>query len=146
MTVKKTPESKLISVKEYYQDHKEEISSKRYDRRNESVRGRMAALKHNSKARAKRQGWEHDLTIDFLVELWESQGGLCALTGRELEIRSTNERWKQDLVSLDRVDSSKGYTTDNVWLVSQPVNYSKGVQTVDEFVEMCRQVILTHGG
>lgn len=145
MAVKKTSEEKIIKVRDYYSKNKESIQAKRKETRNTTLRGRCSALKANAASRSKTKGWPFDLTIDFLVDLWNEQEGYCALTGRELLIGSTNRRWSEDLVSIDRIDNNKGYTKDNVWLVAQPVNYAKGVQTLEEFVRMCRQVIEVHG-
>jgi hypothetical protein len=48
--------------------------------------------------------------------------------------------------SLDRIDSSKDYTIDNVQLVSARVNVAKNNQHSIEFIEMCRMVVEHNGG
>lgn len=39
--------------------------------------------------------------------------------------------------SLDRIDSSKGYTEDNVWWINKHVNIMKNVYELDYFLDIC---------
>ena len=43
-------------------------------------------------------------------------------------------------LSLDRIDSSQGYTEDNVQLVCRIVNIMKNDLSVDEFVGWCKLI------
>ena len=105
----------------------------------------MAALKGNAKIRARKSGWNFDLSLDFLEQLWNKQRGLCALTGQPMSLSSEDNRWDSDLCSLDRIDAELGYTQDNVQLTTSRANYAKGVLSTQEFVEMCKQVVNYHG-
>jgi hypothetical protein len=127
--------------KSYYDLNSEKIQIQRKERKNSSISGRMLAIVGNAKARAKREGWDFNLTQEFLVKLWYIQEGLCAITKEPLTLQTEETRWKGTLVSLDRIDSEFGYTQDNVWLVCIKVNYAKGVQTYDEFIEMCKKAV-----
>ncbi len=62
------------------------------------------------------------IDFDYVWALWESQGGLCALSGLQMVYKF------KDLcaVSIDRKDSSLGYVPGNVQLVCQWVNKAKG--------------------
>lgn len=124
----------------HYQANKEEQKKKAAKRRN-TLEGRITAILGNAKARAKREGWQYNLDREFLMNMWIDQDGLCAITGLPLALKTTGKRWSSDLVSLDRIDADKHYTKDNVWLVSQRVNYSKGVQTYEEFIDMCKLAV-----
>lgn len=44
-------------------------------------------------------------------------------------------------MSLDRIDSTKGYTKDNVRLVTWLVNKSIGEYGTDAFINMCLSVV-----
>jgi len=48
------------------------------------------------------------------------------------------------LSGIDRIDSSKGYTMDNVVSCCKQCNYAKGVYSKDDFITMCRQIAEHH--
>lgn len=71
---------------------------------------------------------ENTITLEDLKLLWESQKGRCPYTGWPLNIAKTSgEKIDKtpDRASLDRIDSSKGYTKENVQFVSLIVQYAK---------------------
>ena len=125
----------------FYAKNAKSIQAKRKALRNTTVRGRMSVCLQNSKQRAKKIGKDNDLTIEFLCALWSEQDGMCAVSGRELSLETGESRIKSDLVSIDRINSDGDYTQDNVWLVVSTINYAKGIQTYEEFVAMCKQVV-----
>lgn len=63
-----------------------------------------------------------DIIVDDLVAIWESQAGRCALSGLPM----LHELNHLQAISIDRKDSSLGYTKGNVQLVCQWVNKAKG--------------------
>lgn len=77
--------------------------------------------------------------IDFNVtkeELWNKfidQNRRCAITGDY--INDINK------ASLDRIDSSKSYTIDNIQWVTKQANLSKHVMSMNELIEFCKKVI-----
>ena len=87
---------------------------------------------------AKQNGAEFLLTEIFIEKLYEKQDHKCALSGQVFS--SLNE------VSIDRVDSKKGYTEDNVQLVLYAFNRMKSDFTAEEFYSMCAQVVSWNGG
>ena len=90
-------------------------------------------------ANAKRRKKDFNLTIEFLQELWDRQGGRCAISG--LPIEHINKKvYQGQTASLDRIDSSKGYTEDNVQWVHKTINFMKLEMTTKEFVSMCKIV------
>jgi len=54
-----------------------------------------------------------DIDLEFLMYLWNKQNGKCALTGMDMTYKFYEGRVNTN-VSVDRIDSSKGYTRDNV--------------------------------
>lgn len=44
-------------------------------------------------------------------------------------------------VSIDRIDSSKGYTKDNIWLICSAVNFMKSNLNLEEFKQYYQAVI-----
>jgi len=82
-------------------------------------------------------------------DLFQTQGGRCALTGVLLVIhapcrktRGARERHGSTNItaSLDRIDSTKGYEAGNVQWVHKVVNIMKSDHSDAEFVEWCRAV------
>lgn len=140
--MKMTAQEKLDYNQSYFEANKEKIYAQRKARRNTTVRGRLYALCNNARIRANRESWDFDLTVDFLEDMWLEQKGICAISGVQMVLTSpTGKRFSNDVVSIDRIDSYGGYTQDNIWLVSSKVNYAKGVQSYEEFLEMCRQIV-----
>lgn len=90
--------------------------------------------------KARRRKGSINVTTEDLISLWEDQKGRCALTGwkmtmtRRVGIVRTN-------ASIDRIDSSKGYTLDNVQLVCVAANKAKFDLSQKEFVKLCRSVL-----
>jgi len=77
-----------------------------------------------------------EFDYDFIVSLWEAQGGRCAYTNREM----TYMPQMDDMVSLDRKDSSIGYTKENVHLTCWTVNKMKTNLPEGTFLEYCLHV------
>jgi len=71
--------------------------------------------------------------------LFLNQDRKCALSGLPL-VFGANHGKIEGTASLDRIDSSKGYTIDNVQWVHKIVNLMKQDSSDEEFVKMCRIV------
>jgi hypothetical protein len=88
-----------------------------------------------------------DLTLQYLKEVWDSQKGICALTGVPMEIRATTlevkKRPRTPLwgASLDRIDSSKEYAQGNVQFVCKGANLMKNNHTNDEALKFVKMII-----
>lgn len=82
------------------------------------------------------------LTIEQAWDLFEAQGGRCAISGVELHLAGTSRELAGGLntASLDRIDSEKGYELGNVQWVHVDVNYMKQWFPQDKFVEWCRLI------
>ena len=96
------------------------------------------------KRRANERGLNFNLPIEFLWELYEKQNYLCALSGIEItwfdKTMSGYEGGKRCTVSVDRIDSNKGYTKNNVQLVHKEVNIMKNVFSQKHFIDMCSKI------
>lgn len=70
---------------------------------------------------------EFNIDEDYIVNLYEKQMGLCALSGIELYMPKTSfeERDGFRTASLDRIDSKKGYIEGNVQWVHKQINRMK---------------------
>ncbi len=43
-------------------------------------------------------------------------------------------------MSLDRIDSSKGYVEDNICITTIAINIAKNDLSKEDFIEMCKKV------
>ena len=81
-----------------------------------------------AKERASQYG-EHNLTLEFLKDLWEKQNEICPYTGKKMHLPASSLEHDKlanpNKASLDRIDSSKGYIQGNVEFVCLAVNYAK---------------------
>lgn len=99
--------------------------------------------KRNAEASGK--AWE--VPIEYLEEVFMSQGCRCALTGQSLipVPRRTDARDadydNNDLMSLDRIDSSVGYIVGNVQITSWLANRIKNDLSMPDLLAFCKQVI-----
>lgn len=88
--------------------------------------------------RIKRQAKQRKISFSVMLEdiekLYESQNGKCALTN--LPVSFTD-----NTASLDRIDSSKGYTNDNIQWVHKDVNIMKNAYDVGYFIEICKMIV-----
>jgi hypothetical protein len=91
----------------------------------------MDAIYRNTKRTAQYRGKEFELTKDQIHELWQRQQGRCHYSG----VLMTTELKHPNKVTLDRINSSKGYVLENVVLCAYRVNLMKREMTVSEFTE-----------
>ena len=80
-----------------------------------------------------------DITIEDAWHQFEKQQGRCALTGLTISF-GTRRLTRDCTASLDRIDSSKGYTIDNIQWLDKRIQRIKSDFPQTEFIEMCREV------
>lgn len=92
---------------------------------------------YNCRARAKFKNLEFDLTIADLVKILPER---CPVLGMPLVLGATGSSYKDrpDSPSVDRLDNSKGYTKDNVRVISLRANLIKNDATLEELEGVLR--------
>jgi len=80
---------------------------------------------------------EFTITISQAWMLYLQQNKLCALSGVNIMFGTGMTR---NTASLDRINSSLGYTIDNVQWVHKKLNRMKMAMSDEEFVEWCELV------
>lgn len=95
-------------------------------------------VKH-ARARAKSLNREFDITYLDLLEVFHKQNGKCILSGIEMQ-RTVLIKKNPYNISIDRIDSKKGYTKDNIQLVCFIVNTMKLNYSDLEFFNNCKAV------
>ena len=128
---------------QYYKNNVEHITLRNKQYRevnghwcNKSIENRLRYMIQLGKDRAVKKNIEWNLSLEFLLNLWNSQDSKCAYSGVPLTFETNHPH----TVSLDRIDSSKGYTEDNVQFVCTIVNYIKQRFSEADFFDYCRLV------
>ena len=94
---------------------------------------------------AKKRGIEFGITIDEAWSQFEKQNGICALSGVSIKLcGNTPIGRKKNTASLDRIDSTKGYTPDNIQWVHKKVNIMKNIFDESEFIQWCEKIAKLH--
>lgn len=140
---------KKAEVLEYKKEYRQRAEVKQRDKENRKGKKRVRvrnrtprdhlrrALEKRSKELAAR-GLPTTVTLDEAFALFAHQGERCAYTGFQLTFHP------EKTASLDRINSDKGYTLDNIQWVHKIVNIAKNSQSHEEFIAMCYAVVSHH--
>tara|TARA_A100001011_G_scaffold291235_1_gene302807 strand:+ start:238 stop:801 length:564 start_codon:yes stop_codon:yes gene_type:complete len=94
--------------------------------------------------RCKRKGRHNDLSLECLKDLWDKQNGKCTLTGWDLILPKdssvSGDSKSIYRASVDRIDSSKGYTIENIRFIAVIANYCKNTFSDKDVVLFCKAV------
>lgn len=135
---KKTSKCKVCGAKaskEWFannRDKEREYSNRKY-RRNLKTNLICSARK-----RARQKGLEFRLTQDD-IEIPE----FCPILGCKLQVGDGKQHWLSP--TLDRLDPTKGYTPENVWIISHRANTMKSNATCDDLLKFKDWIIKTYG-
>lgn len=80
------------------------------------------------------------LDKEFLIALYYKQGGRCAVTGETMTFNCATGRCHTN-ISIDRIDSSRGYEKENVRLVCHIINTMKWTMSDEELVDWCEKIL-----
>ena len=114
-------ESKNSEIREYGKKYR--------DKNKDNFEFRLRALLNASKQRAISKNRENTLTLEDLLEIYPTDNK-CPVFGFTLQFNNADCR--ETSPSIDRIDSSKGYTKDNVQIISWKANRLKTNATVEE--------------
>jgi hypothetical protein len=108
----------------YCKDCTKQKNKKKYSKSSKDHVWKLEQTLKASKERAARKNLEHTLTLEQLTLLYPKDN-LCPIFGTELQ-------WgfpKDTSPSLDRIDSTKGYTYENCQIISNKANRIKSDAT-----------------
>lgn len=89
---------------------------------------------YSLKTRTSKKGLEVTVTTEYLLKLLQDSEYKCSVTGQAMNLRSHPRKKANPFkASLDRIDSTKGYTEGNVQWVCWAVNQMKSDKTEAEF-------------
>jgi hypothetical protein len=117
----KRRKEKAQEIKEYSRNYQKN--------RREDFDYRLQMLLNASKQRAKTKNREHTLTLQDVKDKYPPDG-LCPVFGFSLEFNSKG--FRETSPSIDRIDSSKGYTPENIQIISWKANRLKAYATVED--------------
>jgi hypothetical protein len=147
-----TPEDKKQKRREYYLRRKDYYleQNKQWREANKEHRAQHAAKKHRerkeqnpalylwkyAKARARYDNMDFDLEITDIVI-----PAVCPYFKTPFVMNDQHLA-----ASLDRIDSNKGYTKDNIQVISYRANKMKNDATVQELISFAKGVLEVHQG
>ena len=103
---------------------------------NSTIEGRAVVFLRNAKKSAKKRNQEFSLEISDIVDFWNKQQKTCAYSGLEMTLLAG----QLNTVSIERIDSSIGYTKPNTVLVCQAINRMKSDFAYEDFYMLCNAV------
>lgn len=80
-----------------------------------------------------------DITIQQIYDIWIKQNKKCTLSNVDIDFIKRNVVGIS--ASIDRIDSKKEYTIDNVQLVHKDVNLMKNKYDQNYFLKMCKLIV-----
>jgi hypothetical protein len=89
---------------------------------------------------ANKRNIDFQITIEQIYDLYLLQNKKCALSGVDLFLGNDTRRNSKTNASLDRINSSKIYTIDNVQWVHKDINKMKNNLPEDKFISWCNLV------
>jgi len=136
---RKENKKKLAQLNKNWYDNNSQHCKKVRDDYYNSDHGRITCLILAAKRRANKKQIEFDLSEQFITELLRKQNNKCAITQIEFDtLKEYSNRTRPFAISIDRIDSLKGYTGDNVRLVCVAVNYALNEFGETIFHKICK--------
>lgn len=91
---------------------------------------------------AKKKNSNFEIELEDIWVLYERQNRKCALSGLDIDFTRMGTGTRAVYTaSIDRINSKKGYTKDNIQLVHKDVNIMKNAYDQDYFVEVCKAIV-----
>lgn len=110
--------------------HKEE-NKERLDQWKATLKGYLSRKIYHLKKAKRARTLEVQIQVEDLLDLWEKQQGRCAISKYPMTYPETS----LFSISVDRIDSGKGYLKENVQLVCQGINFAKNSYSNQEMIE-----------
>jgi Zn finger protein HypA/HybF involved in hydrogenase expression len=101
-----------------------------------TIEGKVGFLFSNMRRRVRDKGCLIDIDQNDLVDLYYAQKGLCFYSGEEMSLgehKATKNLYSINFfnISVDRIDSKKGYTKDNVVLCCYAANIGRNETNIE---------------
>lgn len=99
----------------------------------------IKALGKNIRRALRRRPTENPITVIELMEMWEQQGGKCAVSG--VTMTWAQGAYSPTSLSLDRINRHQGYIKGNIRLVCYQINAFRGMWSDEQMFSMARNMI-----
>lgn len=126
------------TVKKWLKKNKERLPEIRKNWRNNSLAGRTAVLYDTVIKAAKSRNLIVTITKQDIRKLLLKSNNKCAITGIEFIYDIPRGPFKP---SIDRIDSTKGYTLDNIQIVCWIYNSAKGPNKHSDVIKFATALI-----
>jgi hypothetical protein len=123
----------------HYSDNREQILAAAKQNRT-GKEGYLKTMLASAKSRAKQKSWEFNLSLDDLMAIANDHCPVDKLLfdwDRQLE---SDRTLPLSIPSLDRIDSSRGYTKDNVMIIGDKWNRWKSNMNLDNLELLIKYV------
>lgn len=146
MNIEILKENQREYSREYYYKNKQKIQKRQkdyYERNKDKIKEyskkffldhRKKILLRAIKTRAIKRGWVFDLSIEDL-EFPE----YCPVLGVKLDFSN-----RDSAASVDRIDNNKGYTKDNIQIISMLANRMKNSATKEQLLMFSKWITQTY--
>lgn len=102
------------------------------------------AFFYRLKTGANKRNLDFDITIEYIWGLFLQQSRKCALSGVDIQFSKKNIDKSNTTASLDRINSSKGYTIDNIQWIHKDLNKMKTNFKQEDFIQWCKIIAERH--
>ena len=107
-------------------------------KKKDPVKYTCTQMRSSAVKRAKAYGYDLDITTDYLISISPVN---CPVFNKPLKYGGGEKTSLS--ASLDRIDSNKGYTVDNVQVISNMANMMKNAATDDELIMFSKWAMRT---
>lgn len=97
-------------------------------------------MHQRAKQRAKISNREFTLSVEDIVI-----PDICPILGIPLEVKKGRSGGKINSPALDRIDNSKGYTKENIQVISHLANMMKSQANKDQLIQFANWILKTFG-
>ena len=84
------------------------------------------------------------ITAKDVWDQYQKQKEKCALSSLHIHFETNQDKARLQTASIDRIDSTKGYTIDNIQIIHKRLNRIKGITPDQEFIQWCNAVAKMH--
>tara|TARA_B000000475_G_scaffold265457_1_gene254053 strand:- start:776 stop:1630 length:855 start_codon:yes stop_codon:yes gene_type:complete len=136
----------IVNSDQHQKNKTQKQMKKEKERREKTIEGRLkyelkgCSSRTNNRNKRGRNHDKVDIDLEYVLELWENCNGICPRFKIKMSLLD-GDKWK---VSIDRIDSSKGYIKGNVQLVCVLYNLMKNKLPEEEMDEAFDQLKLAY--